>query len=80
METTCDDGLTVTYDEETSIFSFEWDEETHPEYNFIKDFTDESFATMMREYIARLDLEDHEPQTSNDSTEVQAGRPGGGAT
>jgi len=73
METTCDAGLTVTYDEETGIFSFEWDEETHPEYNFIKDFTDESFATMMREYIARIDLEDHEPQASNDSTEVQAG-------
>jgi len=73
MEISSDAGLTVTYDEETSTFSFEWDEETHPEYNFIKDFTDESFATMMREYIARLDLEHHEPQASNDSTEVQAG-------
>jgi hypothetical protein len=73
MESTCDAGLTVTYDEETGIFSFEWDEETHPEYNFIKDLTPETFATMIFEQIVRLDLDLHEPQASNDSTEVQAG-------
>lgn len=73
MESTCDAGLTVIYDEETGIFSFEWDEETHPEYNFIKDLTPETFATMIFEQIARLNLDVHEPQTSDDSTEVQAG-------
>lgn len=73
METSTDAGLTVTYDEETSTFSFEWDEETHPEYNFIKDFTDESFATMIREYLAKLDLPDHVQEASDNSTEVQAG-------
>lgn len=51
MEISTEDGLTVTFDDETNIFTFEWDEETHPEYNFIKDFTNEDFATMMREYI-----------------------------
>ena len=73
METSTDAGLTVTYDEETGIFSFEWDEETHPEYNFIKDFTDESFATMIREHIAKLGLPDHAQEASDDSTKVQAG-------
>lgn len=73
METSTDAGLTVTFDDETGIFSFEWDEETHPEYNFIKDFTDESFATMMREYIAKLDLLEDVQETSDNPTEVQAG-------
>lgn len=58
MEISSEDGLTVTFDDETGIFSFEWDEETHPEYNFIKDFTDEDFATMMREYISSKETDD----------------------
>lgn len=73
METSSDAGLTVSIDDETGIISFEWDEETHPEYNFIKDFTDETFATMMREYIKRLDLIDDVQETSDNSTEVPAG-------
>lgn len=73
METSSDAGLTVTFDEETGIFSFEWNEETHPEYNFIKDFTDESFATMVREYIDTLNLPDHVQEAPDHPTEVQAG-------
>jgi len=72
MDISSDAGLTVTFDEETSTFSFEWDEETHPEYNFIKDFTDESFATMMREYIKSSDLFPNVSEASDDSTEVPA--------
>ena len=70
METSSDAGLTVSIDDETGIVSFEWDEETHPEYNFIKDFTDETFATMMREYIDRLGLTDHVQETADDPTKV----------
>ena len=73
METSSDAGLTVTFDDETGIFSFECDEETHPEYNFIKDFTDEDFAIMMREYIDSLGLNLDDPQASDDSAEVSAG-------
>ena len=73
VETSTDAGLTVSIDNETGIISFEWDEETHPEYNFIKDFTDESFATMLREYIDSLGLDLNDQETSDHSTEVQAG-------
>ena len=73
METSSGAGLTVTFDDETGIISFEWDEETHPEYNFIKDFTDESFATMMRNYMESLDLPPNVTEASDDSTEVPAG-------
>lgn len=73
MEISTQDGLTVTFDDETGVFSFEWDEETHPEYNFIKDFTDESFATMMRNYMESLDLPPNVTEATDDSTEVPAG-------
>lgn len=72
METSTGAGLTVEYDDETGIISFEWDEETHPEYNFIKDLTNESFATMIQQYIDSLDLSDHGSETGDPSTEVQA--------
>ncbi len=58
MEVSSGGGLTVTFDDDTGIFTFEWDEETHPEYNFIKDFTDQDFATMMREYLATKEADD----------------------
>ena len=63
MEISSEDGLTVSFEDETGIFTFEWDEETHPEYNFIKDFTDEDFATMMREYLATKEADDGDPET-----------------
>lgn len=64
MEISTDAGLTVSFDDETGIFTFEWDEETHPEYNFIKDFTDEDFATMMREYLQITESLDNDSEPS----------------
>ena len=64
MEISTDAGLTVSFDDETGIFTFEWDEETHPEYNFIKDFTDQDFATMMREYLQITESLDNDSEPS----------------
>ena len=65
METCREDGLTVIFNDETDIFTFEWDEETHPEYNFLKDFTSDDFATMMREYLATLDTQTNGSQSAS---------------
>jgi len=65
METCSEDGLTVTFNDETNIFTFEWDEETHPEYNFLKDLTGDDFATMMREYLATLDTPTNGSQSAS---------------
>ena len=64
MDISSEDGLTVSFDDETGIFSFEWDEETHPEYNFIKDFTNEDFANMMREYLETREALDNDTQSA----------------
>lgn len=70
MEISSDAGLTVTFDDETGIFTFDWDEETHPEYNFIKDFTDEDFATMMREYLETVPSSDNDSEPSSCPAQV----------
>lgn len=65
MEISSEAGLTVTFDDETGIFTFEWDEDTHPEYNFIKDFTDDDFATMMRDYLNLEDPNDSDSEAAS---------------
>lgn len=57
MESSTAHGLTVSYNEETLTFTFEWDETTHPEYNFIYGLTEETFAEMVKNYCNKLSNE-----------------------
>ena len=45
------DGLRVEFEEESSTFSFVWDNVTHPEWNFLKDMTSEDFTQMLQAYL-----------------------------
>lgn len=55
METSIEDGLTVSYDEEQGIITFEWNEETHPQYNYLAGLTSEqlsqSILNLCNEYL-----------------------------
>ena len=46
MEST-QDGLTIICDEGASFISFEWDTETHPQWNYIQDLTNEEFVDLL---------------------------------
>jgi hypothetical protein len=70
MDTTSMSGLTITYDDETGTFSFDWNEETHPEYNFIADLTADSFSKMLQQYLNELDESNHVKETSKHQTEI----------
>jgi len=48
-------GLLITYDEETNLLTFEWDEKTHPQYNYLYGLTEERFSQMLKEHCERLD-------------------------
>lgn len=61
MESSSDDGLTIIYDEDTSSLTFEWDNETHPEYNFLALLTPEELSKTLMDYLHRLEAEDEEP-------------------
>ena len=68
METSTDHGLTVIYDEEAGIISFDWDPETHPEYNYLEDLTEDDFHQMLQDCLNNYTKEKEEEQSS--STEV----------
>jgi hypothetical protein len=57
MESTTNDGLTVTYNEETLEFTFDWDEITHPEYNFLHELTSEDLVNILTERLKALEAE-----------------------
>lgn len=63
-------GLTVSFDEETSTFTFDWDEKTHPEYNYLKELTDEMFSEMLinsiSERLTKEQLKSIEEQLSKE--------------
>ena len=69
-ESTSLDGLTVSYDEETGTFTFDWDAATHPEYNYLKEMTDEMFTEMLmksiEERMTEEELKAIEEQLSKD--------------
>jgi len=61
MESSTNDGLTVSYDEESGTITFDWDNETHPEYNFLNLLTPEELSKMLMDRIKELVAEDEEP-------------------
>lgn len=61
MESSTNDGLTVSYDEESGTITFDWDNETHPEYNFLNLLTPEELSKMLMDRIKELEAEDEEP-------------------
>lgn len=59
-DTSTGHGLTVTYDEETLTFTFDWDPETHPEYNFLEDLTSNELIKMITDYLELIENEQKE--------------------
>ena len=37
-------GLRVTYNEDDSSLTLDWDSETHPEYNYLNDFPEDELS------------------------------------
>lgn len=43
------DGLTIEYNEEEATLTISWDENTHPQWNFLKETNGESILEGIRE-------------------------------
>lgn len=71
MESNEQDGLFVQFDEESSTFTFEWDDETHPEYNFLRLLSPEELMNALSERLEELIQHESDP-------DVQRGGSGGG--
>lgn len=69
-----EDGLRISYDEESGLLSFEWDEKTHPQYDCLRDLTTEKFQQILEEYCELLD------NANEKTTDIQNRRPSCGKT
>lgn len=61
MESLTDAGLTVTYDEEAGVITFDWNPETHPQYNYLEELTSEKFSEMMQNWIKTYEENNADP-------------------
>lgn len=66
MESSTEAGLTIIYDDETGILTFEWDENTHPEYNYLKELTSDDFSAMLDKQIKVSDGQLPKEQAAGD--------------
>lgn len=71
MEASFGAGLAVTYNDETGVITFDWNPETHPEYNYLQDLTPEKFSQLLQDYLDKHNEEDN-------ATEIPTGGSSGG--
>ena len=60
------DGLVVIIDDEANLITLEWDDETHPQWNFLRDLGEEGVTELLMDYC-RLLLSEHETEDLHDS-------------
>ena len=80
MESMSEDGLTVSYDEEQGIITFDWDEETHPQYSWLSDLTADDLMEAILNYCNDIVDNEQEAQAGDDHSEIQDGGSSGGAS
>jgi len=62
MESSTENGLTIIYDDEAGLLTFEWDENTHPQYNCLKELTSKKFFEMMLASLEQTETNDQQEQ------------------
>ena len=65
MEFDENDGLLVSFDEESNTFTFEWDEEAHPEYNFLRLLTPEELMNRLSAQFQKLIDDESQPNVQD---------------
>jgi hypothetical protein len=69
MESTTSNGLIVSYDEENCEFTLDWDENTHPEYNFLADLTSDDIVKILEDRLEQLQQEENAIKNSEANPE-----------
>ena len=58
-------GLVVIIDDEASLMTLEWDDETHPQWNFLRDLGEDGVTEMLIDYCNQV-LSEHETKDLHD--------------
>jgi len=59
------DGLVVIIDDEANLMTFEWDDETHPQWNFLRDLGEEGVTELLIDYCNQV-ISEHETKDLHD--------------
>jgi hypothetical protein len=64
------DGLVVIIDDEANLMTLEWDDETHPQWNFLRDLGEEGVTELLIDYCNQVFSEHetkdlHDPESSS---------------
>jgi len=60
-------GLTVSFNQETSEITFEWDPDTHPEFNYLNELSAEDIHSTIMKHFADIVEQANEDQTTEES-------------
>ena len=60
-----ENGLAVIIDDETNLITLEWDNETHPQWNFLHDLGEEGVTELLMNYCNQV-LSEHETKDLHD--------------
>ena len=61
VERSEENGLVVIVDDEANLLTFEWDDETHPQWNFLRELGEEGITELIIDYCNRV-ISEHEPK------------------
>jgi hypothetical protein len=59
------DGLVISIDDETDTLTLEWDDETHPQWNFLRELGEEGVSELILTQCQQI-LSEHETKDLHD--------------
>jgi hypothetical protein len=65
VERSEEDGLVVIIDDEASLITFEWDDVTHPQWNFLRELGEEGVSDLIIDYCKQV-ISEHETKDLHD--------------
>lgn len=65
VERSEEDGLVVIIDDEANLITFEWDDVTHPQWNFLRELGEEGVSDLIIDYCKQV-ISEHETKDLHD--------------
>lgn len=60
-----ENGLVIIVDDEANLLTFEWDDETHPQWNFLRELGEDGVTAMLMAHCNQI-ISEHETKDLHD--------------
>jgi len=65
VERSEENGLVIIVDDEANLLTFEWDDKTHPQWNFLRELGEDGVTEMLMAYCNQI-ISEHETKDLHD--------------